>query len=182
MIDAFALLDLPRSLTLEEKKLREAYRIACKNRADDLLEIGSADTTLSEAYRLLQSPARRLRHWLELSGIGGETRGVVDGELLNWFTAVGSTIQQADRVLRKYEQCQSQLARAMMAAEMQQGQKSVEQQQQALAELTRQKTAVFPLLEAGAFDHEAAWICVRDLAFIEKWQQQLRERYGRFFV
>ena len=70
----------------------------------------------------------------------------------------------------------------MMAAEMQQGQKSVEQQQQALAELTRQKTAIFPRLEAGAFDHEAAWICVRDLAFIEKWQQQLRERYGRFFV
>ena len=182
MIDAFALLDLPRSLTLEEKKLREAYRIACKNRADDLLEIGSADTNLSEAYRLLQSPARRLRHWLELSGIGVETRGVVDGELLDWFTAVGSTIQQADKILRKHEQCQSQLARAMMAAEMQQGQKSVEQQQQALAELTRQKTAIFPRLEAGAFDHEAAWICVRDLAFIEKWQQQLRERYGRFFV
>lgn len=182
MIDAFALLDLQRSLTLEEKQLREAYRIACKNRADDFRKSESDDTTLSEAYRLLQSPSRRLRHWLELSDISGEPRGVVDGELLDWFTAVGGTIQLADTVLRKYEQCQSQLAKAMMAAEMQEGQKRVEQQQGALAELTRQKTAIFPLLEAGEFDHEYAWICVRNLAFIEKWQQQLRERYGRFFV
>jgi hypothetical protein len=36
-------------------------------------------------------------------------------------------------------------------------------------------------MENGQITNEEAWILVRDLAFIEKWQAQLRERYGKCF-
>jgi hypothetical protein len=44
-----------------------------------------------------------------------------------------------------------------------------------------EKTDHFTTMENGQITNEEAWILVRDLAFIEKWQAQLRERYGKCF-
>lgn len=176
-MDAFECLGLPRSLNLAEETVREAYRVASKNCQGD--ELGFS--RLNEAYRVLMSPAARLMHWLELSGLKGDRRGVVAGELLDWFGVVGTVIQETDALLRKKEQCQSQLARALMESSLQRGREKIEKCQEDLRGVAESKLADFPSIESGVIDAENAWICARDLSFLEKWQQQLRERYGKFF-
>lgn len=175
-MDAFAQLHLPRQLCLDEASLREAYRAASKRAEQE-----SEQAAVTAAYQLLRSPSSRLRHWLELQGLQGETRGVIDGELVDWFGQIGAVIQESDALLRRRDQCQSALAKAMMEKEVQAGRVRIEQWQGRLHEWLGQKTAMFGEIEAGHVGVAEAWTCVRDLGFIEKWQQQLRERYGKFF-
>ena len=176
-MDAFECLGLPRSLNLAEETVREAYRLASKNHQAD--EPGFS--RLNEAYRVIMSPAARLMHWLELAGLSGDRRGVVAGELLDWFGEVGTVIQETDQLLRKKEQCQSQLARALMEPSLQRGREKIEQCQEDLRIVEVSKLSAFAAIESGVINAENAWICARDLSFLEKWQQQLRERYGKFF-
>jgi hypothetical protein len=175
-MDAFARLHLPRQLCFDEASLREAYRTASKR-----AEHESEQATVTAAYQLLRSPSSRLRHWLELRGFQGETRGAIDGELVDWFGQIGAVIQDSDELLRRRDQCQSALARAMMEKEMQAGRVRIEQWQARLQEWLGRKTGLFGGIEEGHVGIAEAWTCVRDLGFIEKWQQQLRERYGKFF-
>ncbi|MFM2171268.1 MAG: hypothetical protein RI957_1497 [Verrucomicrobiota bacterium] len=176
MTDAFSQFQWPRKLIIDEASLREAYRMASKEAQSE-----AAQAALTKAYEILRSPASRLRHWLELHGLQGETRGVIDGELVDWFGQVGAVIQESDALLRRRDQCQSALARAMMEKEMQGGRARIEEWQGRLREWLARKTALFAEIEAGHLNAAEAWACVRDLGFIEKWQQQLRERYGKFF-
>jgi hypothetical protein len=175
-MDAFARLHLPRQLCFDEASLREAYRTASKRAEQE-----SEQATVTAAYQLLRSPSSRLRHWLELQGFQGETRGAIDGELVDWFGQIGAVIQDSDELLRRRDQCQSALARAMMEKEMQAGRVRIEQWQARLQEWLGRKTGLFGGIEEGHVGIAEAWTCVRDLGFIEKWQQQLRERYGKFF-
>ena len=177
-MDAFECLGLPRSLNLAEETVREAYRVASKNHQGD----DAGFSRLNEAYRTVMSPAARLMHWLELAGLSGDRRGVVAGELLDWFGVVGTVIQETDLLLRKKEQCQSQLARALMESSLQRGREKIEQCQEDLRVVAESKLGDFPAIELGVINAEQAWICARDLSFLEKWQQQLRERYGKFFA
>jgi hypothetical protein len=175
-MNAFSQLQLPCSLGIDEAPLREAYRMASKESSGE-----SDQATLTAAYQLLRSPASRLRHWLELNGHEGDSRGVIDGELVDWFGHIGGVIQETDELLRRREQCQSALAKAMMENDMQAGRMRIEQWQARLHEWLTQKMGLFPAIEAGSVSAAEAWVCVRDLSFIEKWQHQLRERYGKFF-
>lgn len=175
-MDAFSQLHWPRRLCFDEASLREAYRIASKLAQDE-----SQQAAVTAAYQLLRSPSSRLRHWLELQGLQGETRGVIDGDLVDWFGQIGGVIQESDELLRRRDQCQSALARAMMEKEVQAGRLRIEEWQARLQEWQGQKTVLLEKIEAGHLGVAEAWICVRDLGFIEKWQQQLRERYGKFF-
>jgi hypothetical protein len=179
-MDAFSRLRLPRDLSFDESHLREAYRQISKEQQESGAD-ESAQATLTAAYQLLLSPAARLRHWLELSGHSGSPRGTIDGELLDWFSKVAALLQATDELLRRREQCQSALAKAMMESALQQGRVKVETCQADLQHLLREKIALFPAIVTGTLSPAQAWCCVRDLSFIEKWQHQLRERYGKFF-
>lgn len=175
-MDAFALLSLPRDLSFDEAQLREAYRSTSKSTPDEV-----AQAALTSAYQLLRSPSARLRHWLELAGREGSVRGTIDGELLDWFGGVGATLQAADELLRRREQCQTALAKALMERELHAGRARIEEWQARLQGALQKKSELFPAIVAGEISPEEAWTCVRDLGFIEKWQHQLRERYGKFF-
>lgn len=175
-MDAFSVLRLPRDLSFDEAQLREAYRAASKQCPGE-----AEQAEVTAAYHLLRSPSARLRHWLEGEGREGSVRGTIDGELLDWFGGVGATLQQADELLRRREQCQTALAKAMMEGQMHAGRQRIEEWQTRLQEALRRKMELFPAIVAGDIPAEQAWTCVRDLGFIEKWQHQLRERYGKFF-
>lgn len=179
-MNAFSFLSLPCTLQIDEAQLRESYRKASK----DGQQRQASETEMAEltaAYQKLRSSASLLRHWLELSGQHGEIRGTIDGELLDWFGQIGELLQQTDHLLRRREQCQSALAKAMMETEMQAGRLRIEEWQMRLKNWLGDKIKWFPAIEAGTVPSAEAWTLVRDLTFIEKWQQQLRERYGKFF-
>lgn len=175
-MDAFSLLQWPRKLSFDEASLREAYRAASKQATEE-----AEQSALTTAYHILRSPASRLRHWLELQDMQGETRGAIDGELVDWFGQIGFVIQESDALLLRRDQCQSALAKAMMEKDIQAGRVRIEEWQMRLQYWLSRKMAVFATIEAGHVSSADAWTCARDLAFIEKWQQQLRERYGKFF-
>ncbi len=180
-MNAFLLLGLAETLALSETALSAAFRQAGRVHHPD--EGGSEKefSQIGQAYQILRSPSKRLKHWLELRDIRGEPRGVVDGVLLDWFGVVGQTLQSIDEVLRKKDQAQSHLARALLENEVQHCREKIDSLQASLELLMSEKMAHFVEIEHGPIAADEAWILVRDLAFLEKWQAQLRERYGRCF-
>ena len=180
-MNAYFLLGLTETLELSESALSAAFRQAGRMHHPD--EGGSEKdfSELGEAYKILRSPSKRLKHWLELREIHGEARGVVDGALLDWFGVVGQTLQEIDEVLRKKDKVQSHLARALLENEVLHCREKIDSLQASLETLMSEKTDHFTTMENGQITNEEAWILVRDLAFIEKWQAQLRERYGKCF-
>jgi len=179
-MNAFALLRLPQDLSFDEAQLREAYRTLSKEAQEQSAD-EATQASLTAAYQRLLSPASRLRHWLEMTGHPGSERGTIDGELLDWFTKVAQTLQSTDDLLRRREQCQTSLAKALMEGALHQGRLQLESCQAELQELLYEKIALFPAIVSGTLSPEDAWRCARDLGFIEKWQSQMRERYGKFF-
>ncbi len=177
-MDAFARLGLERRLAYSEEELREAFREAGRRFHPDAGGEGGEFQALQEAFRLLSSPSRRLRHWLELSGIPGDERGALGPELMDLFTRTGETLQGADALIRRRESARSALARAMLEAETQQTREKIEAAQEILGRVAGERIAFFPVLERGDGD---PWQIVRDLAFLEKWQGQLRGRYAKLW-
>ncbi len=177
-MDAFARLGLERRLAYSEEELREAFREAGKRVHPDAGGGGGEFEALQEAFRLLSRPSRRLRHWLELSGIPGDERGALGLELMDLFALAGEVLQSADALIRRRESARSALARAVLEAETQQVRERIEAAQETLGRVAGEKIALFPALEREDGD---PWQIVRDLAFLEKWQAQLRERYAKLW-
>jgi curved DNA-binding protein CbpA len=178
MTDAFATLGIPRRLAWTDDDLRQAFRDAGKSAHPDAGGTGPGFQTLQEALGLLSSPSRRLKHWLQLREIPGDDRGTLGADLMDAFSQIGTILQDADALIRKREAAQSALAKAMLEGATQLLRERIETGQAALESLISLRLATFDSLEAGVGD---PWQVVRDLAFLEKWQAQLRERYGRLW-
>lgn len=178
-MDAFARLGLPRRPDLSEETLREAFREAGRSAHPDAGGGGDDFQAMQEAYQLLSRPSRRLKHWLELNGVPGDERGTLGADLMDHFSRTGGVVQEADALIRKREAALSALAKAMLEGETQRVRARIDGAQSALKEAVDAKVALFPSVgEGGAAD---AWQLVRDLAFLEKWQAQLRERFGKLW-
>jgi curved DNA-binding protein CbpA len=178
MTDAFATLGIFRKLTWSEDDLRQAFRDAGKSAHPDAGGTGTGFQTLQEALATLSSPSRRLKHWLQLQEVPGDDRGSLGPDLMDAFSQVGAVLQDADSLIRKREAAQSALAKAMLEGSAQVLRERIEASQSTLETLVAPRVATFDALERGGGD---PWQTVRDLAFLEKWQAQLRERYGRLW-
>lgn len=175
-MDAFARLGLEKRLALSAEELREAFRQAGKSEHPDA---GGGDfEAVQAAYGLLASPARRLKLWLELAGVAGDERGALGPDLMDHFGRVGGVLQQADGLIRRREAALSALAKALLEHETQQLRELLEEAQAQLEDSVAGRIGSFPALERGEGD---PWRTMRELAFLEKWQVQLRERYARLW-
>jgi curved DNA-binding protein CbpA len=174
-MDPFARLGLERRLAISEEELREAFRAAGKRDHPDAGGTGEDFTALQEAYVRLCSPAKRLRAWLEARGVTGEERGAISPALLDLFSKVGAALQTADEVAKRRSAALSALTKAMLEPA---GQAAREKLEAALAEVAaamRIQEDAFPQIEAGGGD---PWLVARDLAFLEKWQAELKARFA----
>lgn len=174
-MDAFERLGLERRLAISEEELREAFRAAGKRDHPDAGGTGEDFTALQEAYARLSSPAKRLRAWLEASGVTGEERGAISPELLDLFSKVGAALQVADDVAKRRGAALSSLAKAMLEPAVQSAREKLEQALADLALAMQEQEAAFPGIEAGGSD---PWRVARDLAFLEKWQAELKARFA----
>lgn len=178
-MNAFETLGLPVRLVWSDEELRTAFREAGKHEHPDAGGAEGSFQQLQDAYALLTSPRRRLKHWLELQGIAGNERGVVADALLDVFGEVGSTIQKAETAIRKREEARSALAKALIEPEIQLQREAVEKVQGKLRNLLEKETGYFVRWDESGLSQDDPWRCVRDLAFLEKWQGQLRAVYGQ---
>lgn len=178
MNDAFQILCLNPGLVISDEILRDAYREAGKRLHPDA---GGADgefAALREAFAVLSSPSRRLRHWLELRGTPGELRGTIDPAMMDLFSEVGAVTQQAESVIRKRDKAKSALVHAMLEVETQLCRESVERVISKVESGIGRECAKFPELEKTP-DREVASQVARNLTFLEKWRAGLRGCFSR---
>ena len=175
MRDYYGLLGVERKLTLGEAELEAAFRKASKEVHPDAGGSQSDFEQIQEARQALASPAVRLRHWLEAGGYEGDLRGSVSAELGDLFGKLGDLFQRTDSLIREREQAQSALARAMLEGRVHTIRDEMEATGEELATLVEDREKRFPDIEAGMAD---GWQVARDLAFLSKWQAQVRERFG----
>jgi curved DNA-binding protein CbpA len=174
-MDPFTRLGLDQRLAISEAELREAFRNAGKEAHPDSGGDSQDFSMLQEAFARLLSPSKRLRAWLECRGTTGEERGAISPQLLDLFSKVGGALQQADDVTRKRTAALSSLAKAMLEPAVQAARDRLETSLEEVADALQAQEAKFPSLEAGGGD---PWLVARDLAFLEKWQAELKARFA----
>jgi hypothetical protein len=178
MPHAFELLQLPVRLVLTDEEIRTAFREAGKIHHPDAGGDTENFSLLQSAYSEILSPARRLKAWLNISQIPGDERGVISPELMDLFSKVGACLQQADELIRQRESTRSALAKAMLEGKTFATREEIERIQSDAQALVDKRLHSFPGIEEGTVD---AWQVLRDLVFLEKWQAQLRDRYGKLW-
>ncbi|MCW1925974.1 DnaJ domain-containing protein [Luteolibacter arcticus] len=174
-MDPFAMLGLEPRLALSEVELRAAFREAGKRDHPDAGGSSEDFAKVQEAFAQLSRPSKRLRAWLAAKGVTGDERGAISPGLVNIFGKVGSALQQADAVTRRRESSLSVLAKAMLEPAVQQAREALEAALEDVAAATAAEESQFPAIEAGEGD---PWRTARDLAFLEKWQAELKSRFA----
>lgn len=180
MHNAFEILGIVPSLTIAEENLRSAFREAGKLAHPDAGGGDDEFAKLREAFEIVSSPSRRLKHWLELRGTPAETRGTVDPLLMDLFGQVGEVTQRAEHLIRRRDQTKSALGLAMLERETHVCREAVEKAISQVEASIARESAVFPEIEnADSPDVEAASKIARNLAFLEKWRAGLRSVFSR---
>lgn len=180
MTNAFQILGTEPRLVLSDETLRDLFREAGKRAHPDAGGGEGEFAALREAFAIVSSPSRRLRHWLELRGTPGNVRGSIEGSLMEVFSEVGAVTQQAEACIRKREEAKSVLVRAMLEGETQICREAVETAISKVEGLIDRECRSFQEWEnSEAPDIEAASKAARNLAFLEKWRAGLRGCYAR---
>lgn len=174
-MDPFLTLGLAPRLVISVDELREAFRAAGSRHHPDAGGTSEDFTKVQEAFARLSRPSKRLRAWLEVRGISGEERGAISPGLVDLFGRVGTVLQQADAVTKQREAARSALAKAMLESAVQGVREALEITLEEVGAALEAQAAGFPEIEEGRGD---PWRTARDLAFLEKWQAELKSRFA----
>ncbi|MBJ06586.1 MAG: hypothetical protein CMO40_05625 [Verrucomicrobiaceae bacterium] len=179
--DYFSVLGLERRVDLDLGNLQQSYDRRCREVHPDNGGAREDFEVVREAFFTLQSPARRLRHWLETSGIEGTNRGSVPALVADRFEEINSLLQDSETVAQRHRNAQSALVRSMAEAEGLTLQGRLADVREEVAEAAGKLVSRF-----GNFDRlgparvaEEAGETVRALTFLEKWEEQLRTAWAR---
>lgn len=182
MPDHFAILAQPRRPWLDEAALKDAFHQATTQQHPDVTGGSSEDASaLNAAYTVLRDPAARLRHLLELEwpGVVSAQAGIAP-ELADLFGKIAALRQAGAALAKKEAAAQSPLARALLAGDRA---AQIAALQGVLAALVASEDAAREEVRAIDADWDArdeatcATLAAlqQRLAFLAKWQAQLRE-------
>ena len=176
-MNAFEVFGVEPSVVVDGEWLSGRYRELAAEKHPDAGGDKERFEEIGKAHDVLKSVSGCARHFMEVRGITYDARGSVGDELMDLFMEVGGVLQRVDGFVRKKEKAASALAKALLEGE------SMEMQE--LLEVTQEKVEgerdlLIVRLREGVADGDLAEL-VRDLAFLEKWQVQLRGRYGSLF-
>lgn len=176
MDNFFKLLDLEQIAAIDLEILSAHHKkLAAKHHPDN--SENNDDTQyrlINTAYETLRSPSKRLIHLMELEGIHYDKRGTVSDHLMDHFMSTAQILQDADAFLRKKSTTTSALGIALLEGQSQQLQELISKQ---INSIETEKSSTF---EKASITEQLSNVA-RDLAFLEKWQAQLKERYARLF-
>jgi curved DNA-binding protein CbpA len=180
MMSAFKILGMEPRLVLTDEALRDLFREAGKRMHPDAGGGEGEFAALREAFAVVSSPSRRLRHWLELRGMVADVRGTIESSLMDVFSEVGAVTQRAEACIRKREEAKSVLVRAMLEGETQICREAVEAAISKVDDLIDRECVPFQAWEnSETIAMDGASKAARNLAFFEKWRAGLRNCYAR---
>lgn len=190
MIDHFAILGQPRRPWLDSEKLRDAFHELSATLHPDVA--GSGDATqfaqMNAAYIVLREPAARVRHLLELDLPRSLERSYAIPEILAaLFGEIAPLRGRFEAFLRRRNAASTAIARALLASEEQ----PLRADLSAIAQ-TLERVQHGALDQLRAIDEE--WSAANEspaarlaslhaeLAFLAKWNAQLREMLLQFVL
>jgi hypothetical protein len=179
--EAAELLGIQDPLCADETALREAFRSAGKRLHPDTGGSVEEFERLQLAQRMMIRPAERLRGWLEERDVAGDVRGSLSSELMDRFSVVAEVVQRSQSLAKESDACRSALAKALLEPRKHSIREEIAEVQQELTAIVLNRVGHFSAVASGAINGSAAWQLVRDLLFLEKWQGQLREEFGKSF-
>jgi len=181
MDNFFKLLDIELAVNIDLEKLSDQHKKLAALHHPDRQDRSGDDSQyklINIAYKTLKSPAKRLMHMMDIAGTDYTKRGTVSDHLLDLFMSTAKLLQDADAFLRKKSNTTSALALALLEGESQQIQELLGKQIEIIE--TEQSSSIQQAAQSAdnnnSLEHSA-----RDLAFLEKWQAQLKERYASLF-
>ena len=184
MVDYFDVLGIARRASLSADEVRAGFQQQGAkihpdgaSDPDNRKQRETAFQQLTEAYSLLTSTPRRLKHLLELVAPGLAKGGILDESLMALFSMINSVLQKADSLLEKKAQATSALARALLAGE------SLETEDllaNAAGELLKRQEVLDAKLvafdAAESSDANSLAGLAQEAAFLEKWESQIQQR------
>lgn len=178
-MDAFRELGVGRDLLVGEDELRRRYDASSAERHPDAGGTREGFAELREAYGVLRSPGRRLRHWLELGEV--ETGGVggLPEEVLGLFGEVGGLLRRVEEVRERKSGARSALGRSMAERE---GLGLAEELEVMRGRVAAREDGL--VAKFGGFQECGPQECAAEagmvgvtLVFLEKWEAQLQEAW-----
>lgn len=178
-MDAFEELGLERDLGVTEEVLRERYDRGSGERHPDGGGTREGFAELREAYEVLRSPAKRLRHWLELEGGELPKVGMVPEGVMGVFGEVGGLLQRVGEVRVRKDEARTALVRSMVERE---GMGLAEELEEVRGRVVARREEIMGSF--GRFQEEGYGACreaaeeaAAELSFLEKWEGQLQEAW-----
>ena len=182
MDNYFKLLDIAPKVNIDLENLSDQHKkLAAQHHPDNQDNEEKDDTKyklINLAFKTLKSPAKRLMHLMEISNISYDKRGTVSDHLLDHFMFTAQLLQDTDAFLRKKSTTTSALALALLEGESQLIQEQLGKQ---IETIELEQTQSLQLAIEAEKNNQSLENSARDLAFLEKWQAQLKERYASLF-
>jgi len=181
--DAFALLDLPRSLWFEPGLVEQRFRERAAALHPDRAGTGStpAFAALQNAAAVLSDPVRRIRHLLELQGHPARTSPAVPPDLQDIGFEAAGALQAAAGRIRELAEANSPLARALLASAILEAREPCESLLDRITQARARAEAQARTTDPAA-DPESLGRLADRLQYLARWEVQLREALLRLSV
>ena len=182
-MDAFSRFNLPRALVIDPAQLDQVVRAASRDAHPDSGGDPATFEDIRKAGDTLKSPMLRLKLALELSGGDLDSRGGIAGEVMDFFAPIAGVLQEVDEFVLQRSRARSGLGKAMLDAKIPSLKGRVEDLVARLGELEEKLVGRFEEFDRAGWDGslDAMSETARALAFVTKWQAQLRAATGKLF-
>lgn len=184
--DHFATLGLPRTAALDEEVLKRCYTSRAHETHPDL-EAGDEkeSTGLNTAFEILSAPEKRLKHLIELEADEAARAWKtipLDAAMMNLFEKLAPFLHSISEHTRKKESAGTALAKALLSGEEMKLRETAEERASELTALRESLEAQLPDIDARRLAGHAGvmrdmQILQAKLAYLAKWQSQVREAF-----
>lgn len=188
MNNCFDLLGLVPRASIDDELLEKAYLETAKTIHPDHSDADSDRTSaLNAAVSVLRSPSRRLKHLMELNSDFQWRAIPLEPELMELFAGLSRELDAAAKVTEKRKLASSALSKALLSAEILKVRESLEDINLAISTRMDSYLKLLPTLDNRlALGDYTAWNTLQQiqakLAYLEKWQSQIRDRLLQLII
>lgn len=180
-MNSFNYLGLELRLDFTTGELKKRYQELSKSNHPDVGGSPNEFSKIQSAYEDLNSPSRRLKAALATLNNAAVCRGAVPPQVLDLFSPIASALEQVDRSLHERSMARSNLSRALIDAKIPELKISLDSLQEKIGKLEMTFTDKFGLFDSAGWQESQNEMdeTSRGLAFLEKWQTQIRAAIGK---